>query len=370
MIHFVIRRDEPLKPFTTFKVGGPADFFAGAATRDDFLAALEFARNERLRVFVLGGGSNILVSDNGFPGLVIHPVQRGVAIEPAENQKVMLRVEAAETWDDVVARAVAENLYGIENLSHIPGQSGAAIVQNIGAYGQQISDVFASATVMEARSGKVMKLSAADCAFGYRKSIFNSSAKNKFTILQLELALNRQGTPDLRYPDVRNFFNERGIENPSIQQVREAVIQIRDRKFPFPREEKGGNAGSFFKNLVLHEADFKVLRDNIRRNFSAAELERLEQIRKRSGADGAVKVPTAFLIEICGLKGHREGGALVNRSQPLVLLNDGGATAHDVLTLAGFVRRTIYERMGATIELEPELVGFEPGEVAEYLAVK
>lgn len=370
MIHFEIKRDEPLKPFTTFKVGGPAAFFAGAATREDFLAALRFARDERLRIFVLGGGSNILVSDDGFPGLVIHPVQRGVAIEAAENQKVMLRVEAAETWDDVVGRAVAEGLYGIENLSHIPGQSGAAIVQNIGAYGQQISDVFASATVMEARSGKVMNLSAADCGFGYRKSIFNTGARNQFIILKLELALNRHGTPDLRYPDVRNFFNDRGIESPSIQQAREAVIQIRDRKFPFPREEKGGNAGSFFKNLVLHEAEFKVLRDNIRRNFSAAESERLEQIRKRSGADGAVKVPTAFLIEICGLKGHREGGARVNETQPLVLLNEGGATAHDVLTLAGFVRRTVYARTGMTIELEPELVGFTPKEVEKHLVIE
>lgn len=370
MTHFEIKRKEPLKPFTTFKVGGHAAFFAGAASREDFVQALRFARDERLRVFVLGGGSNILVSDNGFDGLVIHPVERGIAIEPAENQKVMLRVEAAETWDDVVGRAVAEGLYGIENLSHIPGQCGAAIVQNIGAYGQQISDVFASATVMEARSGSVMKLHAPDCGFDYRKSIFNSSAKNEFIILQLELALSRQGTPDLRYPDLRNFFNQRGAEGPSIQQVREAVIQVRDRKFPFPREEKGGNAGSFFKNLILGEVEFEVLRENIRRNFSATESERLEQIRKRPGADGAVKVPTAFLIEICGLKGYREGGALVNQSQPLVLLNDGGATAHDVMTLAGFVRRTVYARTGMTIDLEPELVGFTPDEVEKHLALK
>lgn len=370
MTHFEIKRNEPLKPFTTFKVGGPAAFFAGAATREDFLRALRFARDERLRVFVLGGGSNILVSDNGFDGLVIHPVERGIAIESAENQKVMLRVEAAETWDDVVGRAVAEGLYGIENLSHIPGQCGAAIVQNIGAYGQQISDVFASATVMEARSGSVMKLNAPDCGFGYRKSIFNSSAKNEFIILQLELALSRQGAPDLRYPDLRNFFDERGVENPSIQQVREAVIRVRDRKFPFPREEKGGNAGSFFKNLILGEAEFKALRDNIRRNFSAAEVARLLEIRRRSGADGAVKIPTAFLIEICGLKGHRVGGARVNEAQPLVLLNGGGATAHDVMTLAGFVRRTVYARTGMTIELEPELVGFTPDEVEKHLALK
>ena len=369
MTHFVIRRDEPLKPFTTFKVGGPAAFFSSAVTHDDFHQALSFARDKRLPVFVLGGGSNILVSDSGFPGLVIHPVPRGITIEAAEPEKAILQVEVGETWDDVAARAVGDNLWGIENLSHIPGQAGAAIVQNIGAYGQQISDVFESTTVMEAATGKVLKLDSAGCGFGYRKSIFNSSAKGKFIILKIELTLARQGRPDLRYPDLRNFFAGRNVGEPSIQQVRDAIIQIRDRKFPFPREEKGGNAGSFFKNLVLSEAEFETLRANLSRNFSNAESDRLEEIRKRSGSAGPVKIPTAFLIEICGLKGHREGGARVNETQPLVLLNDGGATAHDVLTLAGLIRRTVHARTGMTIQLEPELVGFTSDEVEKYLAL-
>ena len=364
-----IRRDEPLKPFTTFKVGGPAAHFVSAATRDDFLQALRFARRKDLYIFLLGGGSNILVSDSGFQGLVIHPVQRGITILTEESERVLLRVEAGEPWDDVVRRAVEEGFWGIENLSHIPGQAGAAIVQNIGAYGQQISDMLKSATVLQVASGNVLKLSAADCGFGYRKSIFNSSARNDLIVLQLELALNRQPRLALRYPDVRNFFSERGIARPSIQQVRDAIIEIRDRKFPFPREEKGGNAGSFFKNLVLNESDFETLRANLQRNFSTAESDRLEKIRRYSGTDGPVKIPTAFLIEICGLKGHREGGARVNETQPLVLLNDGGATAHDVLTLAGCVRRTVHARTGMTIPLEPELVGFRPEEVEKYLTL-
>ena len=240
-------------------MGGPARFFASAATREDFLAALKFARDERLPTFVLGGGSNILVRASGFPGLVIHPVPHGIAIDAAEPEIVTLRVEAGETWDDVASRAVEEGLWGIENLSHIPGQAGAAIVQNIGAYGQQISDVLQSTTVMEASTGDVLRLSGGECGFGYRKSIFNSSAKNKFIILQIELALARRGRPDLRYPDLRNYFNERGVGEPSIRQVREAIIEIRDRKFPFPREEKGGNAGSFFKNPVLPNAQAAAL---------------------------------------------------------------------------------------------------------------
>ncbi len=370
MTRFEIRRDQPLKPFTTFKVGGSARFFASAATREDFLAALRFARDERLEIFVLGGGSNILVSDSGFPGLVIHPVPRGIAIDAAQPERVTLRVEAGEIWDDVVSRAVEEKLWGIENLSHIPGQAGAAIVQNIGAYGQQISDVFQGATVMEAGTGNVLKLNGGECGFGYRKSIFNTSARGQFIILQIELALARRGRPDLRYPDVRNYFSERGVGEPSIRQVRDAIIEIRDRKFPFPREEKGGNAGSFFKNLVLNETEFETLRASLQRNFSTSECDRLEEIRKRSDAAGPVKIPTAFLIEICGLKGHCEGGARVNQAQPLVLLNDGGATARDVLTLAGFVRRTVHARTGMEISLEPEMVGFTPEELKKYLALQ
>ncbi|MEJ2008337.1 MAG: UDP-N-acetylmuramate dehydrogenase [Acidobacteriota bacterium] len=368
MSHFEIKRDEPLKPFTTFKVGGPAKFFASVATRDEFLEALRFAREERLPIFLLGGGSNILVSDDGFPGLVIHPVQTGIAIEPAGAEKVTLRIEAGETWDEVVRRAVEEGFWKIENLSHIPGQAGAALVQNIGAYGQQISDVLDSATIMEVGSGNVRRLGPRECGFGYRQSIFNTSARNEFIILQLGLRLDRRGKPDLRYPDMRRYFIELGIEDPSIQQVREAIIRIRDRKFPFPREEKGGNAGSFFKNLVLNDADFELLRSNLQKNFPAEACERLEQIRRRSASAESVKIPTAFLIEICGLKGHREGGARVNETQPLVLLNDGGATAHDVLTLAGCVRRTVYRRTGMTIHLEPERVGFRPDEVEKYPA--
>ena len=320
-------------------------------------------------MFVLGGGSNILVSDKGFQGLVIHPVQRGILVDTTDSRHAILQAAAGETWDDVVGRATAEGLWGIENLSHIPGQAGAAIVQNIGAYGQQISDVLKSATVLEAETGNVLKLAADDCGFGYRQSIFNSSAKGRFIILQLELVLSRSGRPDLRYPDVRRYFSELGVQELSIREIREAIIRIRDRKFPFPREEKGGNAGSFFKNLVLSRADFETLRANLRCNFSTVESDRLEEIRKRSAAAGPVKIPTAFLIEICGLKGHREGGARVNEAQPLVLLNDGGATADDALTLAGRIRRAVHARTGMTISLEPELVGFSPQEMEKYLAL-
>ncbi len=363
MDDLAIRANEPLKPWTTFKIGGPAKFFVEAETPEDFRRAISFARNRELAIFILGGGSNLLVSDSGFDGLVIHPAGKGVTVEPAESGHVRLRVAAGEIWDHTVGLAVERELWGIENLSHIPGQAGAALVQNIGAYGQQISDVLESAEVIEIESGNVHTLNASECGFGYRRSIFNSTARNQFVILSLTLRLNVRGRPNLGYPDVKAWFSERSNANPSAAEIREAIIQIRDRKFPFPREEKGGNAGSFFKNLTLNEVDFHILQTNLVRNFHGNEIDRLDQIRSRSEGGAEIKVPTAFLIEICGLKRYQSGAAQVNVTQPLVLLNRGGATAADVLAVAAHVRRTIYLRTGMNIELEPELVGFDRREI-------
>jgi UDP-N-acetylmuramate dehydrogenase len=164
---------------------------------------------------------------------------------------------------------------------------------------------------------------------------------------------------------VQAYFHERGIKQPSLTEIRQAIISIRDRKFPFPRAERGGNAGSFFKNLSLLESEYGALREMLRRNFPPRELARLEEIRKRFPPGDRIKIPTAFLIEICGLKGHRIGGAQVNETQPLVLLNQGGATAQDVIALARHVRETVRVRTGMALAIEPELVGFTQQEMAE-----
>ena len=275
-----------------------------------------------------------------------------------------MELSAAENWDDVVRHAVARNWWGIENLSHIPGQAGAALVQNIGAYGQQVSDVVESAQVMDCAGGAVHTLSAGDCGFGYRRSIFNTTARGKLIILGLTLRLASQARPNLNYPDVRAYFAERNIAAPTLAEIRHAIIAIRDRKFPFPREEKGGNAGSFFKNLSLTEPEYAVLHGNFQRSFPLQNMVRLEDIRQRSRSADGIKIPSAFLIEICGLKGSRVGGVQVNESQPLVLLNQGGGTAEDVLALARHVLRTVHTMTGMTLAIEPELVGFTEPELA------
>lgn len=361
----VMQEAEPLKPYTTFKIGGPARYFARATSVEEFRAVSKFAGKLRLPLFVLGGGSNILVSDHGYEGVVVHPAHRRIQIAHEDAETVILEVNAAETWDDLVQYAVERGWWGIENLSHIPGQSGAALVQNIGAYGQQVSDVVQQARVLDIATRTPRALSAAECGFGYRRSIFNTTERGKLIIVGLTLRLSKHGGSQLDYPDVRAYFQERGIQHPSIAEIRQVIVAIRDSKFPFPREERGGNAGSFFKNLNLVESEYASLREMLRRNFPSQVVTRLEEIRNRFPSARQIKIPTAFLISICDLKGYRIGGAQVNEIQPLVLLNQGGATSQDVMALAQHVRKTVRERTGMKISIEPELVGFTPQELAE-----
>jgi UDP-N-acetylmuramate dehydrogenase len=364
-----ILENHALKSYTTFKIGGPARYFASARSREQIRKCLALARAEPLPVFVLGGGSNLLVSDRGFSGLVLHPACAGIHVLEEDSGRVRLRVETAEPWDATVSHAVERGWWGIENLSHIPGQSGAALVQNIGAYGQQLSDVFESAEVMEVRTGEVSDLGAEQCDLGYRRSIFNASRKGECIILSITLGLRKRPSPVLGYRDVRAYFEERGIRDPRQVEIRQAIIAIRDLKFPYPREERGGNAGSFFKNPSLSSEEYEVLEAQVKKHFGGSELSRLAEIRKQSGSGGSIRIPAAFLIEICGLKGFEIGRARVNPSQPLVILNLGGATADNVMGLAGHVRRTVFRLTGIRLSLEPGLVGFSREEEAAYLAL-
>ena len=365
-----IRSSELLKPYTTFKIGGPARHFALIKSPGDLSEAIEFAKAERVDILVLGGGSNVLISDGGFNGLVAHPVNEGMAVVDEDADSVTLRINAAETWDNVVEHAVSHGWWGIENLSHIPGQAGAALVQNIGAYGQQISDVFERAEVTDLHTGEVKTLGTGDCQLAYRKSVFNTSARGRFFIFGLTLKLSKIERPNLHYADVRAYFDHRAIRRPTQLEIRKAIVDIRDRKFPFPREEKGGNAGSFFKNLVLTQAEYDRLEASFRKSFGPNELARLGEFRKRFQAGNGIKIPTAFLMEACGFKGCRAGRAEVNETQPLVLLNQGGATAADVMRLAKRIRQTIYQRTGMVISIEPELIGFRQAELEDYLALE
>ena len=365
-----ISKDQALKPDTTFKIGGPAKYFARFETPDELREVLVFRKTHNLNLFILGGGSNILVSDRGFDGLVIHPVNKGITAIEEDAKEIVLRVQAAETWEGTVGFAVEHKWWGIENLSHIPGQAGAALVQNIGAYGAQLSDVFQSAEVVEITTGEIRILDREACRLGYRSSIFNTTDKGRFIISSLRIRLAKHGQPNLRYPDVRSYFEQRGLTSPSLGEIRQAITSIRDAKFPFPRKEKGGNAGSFFKNLLLTEAEYGRLEEHLERSLAHDLAAKLRTMRNKFRPAERIKIPAAFLIDACGLRGHRIAAAQVNPTQPLVLLNVGGATARDVLSLARHVRRTVYEKTGVALELEPELVGFTPVELAEFMSLE
>ncbi len=373
-------QDVPLKPYTTFKIGGPARYLCTVTAAQHARDAVALAGLHSLPIFVLGGGSNILVSDAGFNGVVIHPAQMGLDVSTrdsvggASGAEVGLSIGAGEPWDRTVAFTVEQGWWGIENLSHIPGQSGAALVQNIGAYGRQLSDVFEETRVLRLSSGEVETLSEADCGLGYRRSIFNSTRRGQFLIWSIALRLSSVPQPKLGYRDVEAYFAERGNKTPSQREIRQAIIGIRDRKFPFPREERGGNAGSFFKNPTLGSPEWESLQKRVRDRFGDAASDRIAALRLRpdaatSRASDSVKIPAALLIDMCGLKGYEAGRAQVNPSQPLVILNQGGATADDVLRVAGHVRRTVHRETGVALDLEPELVGFRPEDVQSRLGL-
>ena len=349
-----IIKNKPLKPLTTFKIGGRAKFFITINKLSALNQAVAWARQKQLKLWVLGGGSNIVVSDAGFNGLVINLRLRGIQLQRRPNNQYWLQIAAGEKWDDVVKFAVKNRLWGIENLSHIPGRAGGAVVQNIGAYGQELSRVLKTVKVFDLQTSDIRIINSRQCRFGYRTSIFNSTAKGRYIILELTMQLLKNGRPDLRYSDLKKHFTQR----PNLREIRTAVINIRNRKYPFPTRAKGGSAGSFFKNLYLTKPQYNKLKAGFKKEFTPDDLAKL--LDKAKLVNGQqIKVPTAFLIETLGFKGLTNRGAQINPKQPLVILNTGRATANDVMALAEQIIKTAYKRLGVKIELEPELVGFE-----------
>lgn len=349
---------------TTFKIGGPARYFLRVSNHEEMVEALAFGHKVKAKILVLGGGSNMLVNDAGFDGAVIKFIGKGLEITKEDKDFVTFKVSSGEVWDGVVKFAVENNYGGIENLSHIPGLTGAFVVQNVGAYGQEASEVIESVEALELNTKKVHTFSNKDCKFGYRSSIFNGEKKGKFLITSVVLKLNKNPKLRLDYPDLKKAFDG---QTPTLQEVRHTVEEIRDSKFPYPYYQRSkGNAGSFFKNSVLSEEAYSQLEENFKNNLPNY-LPRLQEFKEKFAKDGKYKIPTAFLLEACGLRGEQIGGAKINIPQPLVILNESGyATSDDVLKLVQLVREKIHEKTGLHIYTEPELIGFSEKELAGY----
>ena len=241
----------PLAPHTTFKIGGPAKWFAEAANEHDIVEAVAFIRARNLPLFVLGGGSNLLVSDAGFPGLVLRIALRGIS-EHYEGDRLILRVGAGEDWDDLVSHATFLDCAGIECLAGIPGTVGGTPVQNVGAYGQEVSEGIVTVRALNLQTGQFVEMPADACQFGYRKSLFNTTGKGQFIVVRVDFALTVGGPPTITYADLRRQFED-WTEAPSLTQVADAVRQIRRVKgmFLVEGDPDTASAGSFFKNPIV-----------------------------------------------------------------------------------------------------------------------
>lgn len=364
--HPNIQENIPLRDLTTFGIGGPARYYLRAESADDLIQAWGAAQRAGVPVFILGGGSNILVSDRGFDGLVIHVATRGITTLAEDDATITLKVAAGENWDKFAALAAKSGWWGIENLAAIPGSVGALPIQNVGAYGQEAGGVVQSVRAWDTQTGAVTRLMKSECHFGYRTSIFNTTHRGRYLILHVVFKLQKQGLPNLTYQGLREAFAEEPPSTPG--QMRSAVIRIRESKLPNPAEI--GSAGSFFKNIILNESEFDRLLSCVRETLGFEVIANLAAFRERFSNGDGIKIPTAYIIEACGLKAAALGGAALSSNHALIMTNStGNATSHQVMSLARRVRQTVHAKTGLTIHIEPSLMGFSPEELDDYLSL-
>lgn len=328
-----------LKPYNSFGIDVKAGHFADARSDDDVRDLLAYAGAHQLPVLVIGGGSNLLLTRD-VPALVVRMASSGIRLLCDDGQRVIVEAEAGEAWHPFVQWTLAQGLAGLENLSLIPGTVGAAPMQNIGAYGVEIKDVFAGLTALDRQTGELRDFSLEECDFAYRDSYFKRNP-GRWVILRVRFLLARNAALHLDYGPVRQRLTQMGVEHPGAQEVSDAICSIRREKLPDPAEL--GNAGSFFKNPVVSAE----LAARIRQEYPAAV--------GYPQADGQVKLAAGWLIENAGWKGYRDGDAGVHQAQALVLVNHGQATGAQLHELARKIQADIARRFDVELEMEPNL---------------
>lgn len=342
----------PLAPLTTLQVGGPAKFFAEASSEAEVREAVAFARARRLPLFVLGGGSNLLISDQGWLGLVLKIAFPGIIEERTENGKIIFAAGAGEVWDNFVARSVARNCAGVECLSGIPGSVGGTPVQNVGAYGQEVAETITAVRALDLESGDLREFTNQECGFTYRTSVFNTFARGRYAVLAVSFALTPGGAPAVRYADLQKHFAGRLLP-PTLAETREAVRQIRASKgmLIVPGDDDCRSAGSFFKNPVLDAGQFaEVARAAAQRGLQIPSYPALTEHRK---------ISAAWLVEHSGFaKGYHQGNAGISRKHALALINRGGAKAVEIFELQEAVRQRVQEIWSIHLQPEPVFLGF------------
>jgi UDP-N-acetylmuramate dehydrogenase len=347
----------PLAQYTTLGVGGPARWFVEAWTEDEVVEAVQFARARGSPLFVLGGGSNLLVSDEGFPGLVVCACVVPPEQVKLETETALLTLGAGMSWDDVVLYAVDRGYAGIECLAGIPGNVGGTPVQNIGAYGQEVSETIVQVRAYDLASGVFVELDREACGFGYRRSIFNSTAQGRYVVTAVSYRLHVGGAPTLKYADLRLHFADRlaVADTPTLSEVYDAVRAIRHAKGMLAEDSR--SAGSFFKNPIVSETTVPRLAA-----IAGCPADQVPQFPAGSGHSAEmVKLSAAWLIERAGFhKGFRMGQAGISTKHTLALVNLGVASAAEIVALRDAVMHKVEQRFAIRLEQEPVTLGFPP----------
>lgn len=334
-----IHTDISLKKYTTMRLGGSARFMTDVHTPEEVAEVCRNALQQKLPIFVLGGGSNVIARDEGFNGIVVHNKILGFEIMSDDPSHTTLKIGAGENWDSVVKRTVDMNLSGIEAMSAIPGTAGAAPVQNVGAYGQEIADTLISLEAYDIKSDQFVTLEAADCGFSYRNSIFRSSAAGRYIITSVTLRLYKAAPQPPFYTALQKYFDEQGITIYTPQTVRDAVIAIRKDKLPDPAVV--ANTGSFFKNAIIEKWQL----DELRKEYSDVPTYEMPA--------GRYKIPTGWLIEQAGLKGKLLHGMRVHDKNCLVLINESAKSYADLASAREEIQGAVRDKFRITIEQEP-----------------
>jgi UDP-N-acetylmuramate dehydrogenase len=346
----------PLAPLTTIKIGGPAKYFVEACNIGEVQEAVTLARSRDLPLFVLGGGSNLVVADTGWPGLVLKIAIRGInqvqRSSHDEDGKVLFDAGAGESWDRFVSHTVMARCAGVECLSGIPGSVGGTPVQNVGAYGQEVAETVAAVQVLDLKDVQVRELCPQACGFSYRASIFNTTERGRFIVLRVTYALTPDGKPRIAYADLQRHFEGRETL-PNLAETREAVRHIRTLKGMLitPGDPDCQSAGSFFKNPVLSEEQH----EDLKRRAAARGL----TLPSYPALETHKKVSAAWLVERSGFaKGFGSGRVGISTRHALAIVNRGGATAREVLALKEQIQHRVQEIWGVHLEPEPVMVGF------------
>lgn len=328
-----------LKPYNSFGFDVVAKQFVDINDVNDIQTLIRRGEFKNKKVLVLGGGNNVLFTQAVFDGIVVYMNNKGIKRIVDDDDKAVVRVQAGEDWPEFVKQMVAKGLHGVENLANIPGKVGAAPVQNIGAYGMELKDSFLQCEAIHLESGKKRTFDNKECSFGYRNSIFKGMLKGQYVITSVDFLLKKDAPLNLEYGNIKAYLEQNGIDNPSLQQLHDAICAIRNAKLPDVKQL--GSAGSFFKNPVIERGKFEALQKDY------PNLPHYEE------PNGKIKIPAGWLIEQAGWKGWHDEHVGVYDKQALVLVHYGGGKGEDIVYLAKRIQDSVEEKFG--IKISPEV---------------